>query len=512
MIFTSFEFAVFFTVVLLFYFAVPARYKWLWLLAGGYFFYGWNKPELLPLLIIPTIIIYIAAIKISASGSPRARKRWFLGGLTLCLLELFAFKYLDLFAEPVARLTGLLPANAPYQPIMLILPIGLSFYIFKSISYLTDVYRGISPVEKHPGYLALYVSFFPQILAGPIDRAAQLIPELKQKVGFDFQRVMDGFKLITWGLFKKLVIADRLALIVDNVYNSVQTRNGPELIAATLLYSIQIYCDFSAYSDIAVGIAKILGFKSTENFDAPYFSVNIVKFWSKWHISLSTWLRDYLFLPLSYAVMRRIRGERFMNVKVENWGYVTGMFITMLLGGLWHGARWSLILWGAIHGVYLAVSFLTKKFRKKVIKKLSVNQSSPLRRFIQIATTFSLVSFAWIFFRAASTGDAFYVITHLHIDTLGFIRKVIGNLIFDLNLGPVSHFLKNMGAQPFEFALILVAVLILGIIDFGKRNGDFWARLQSRPAPVRFAVYYLLIMAVFLFSRLDGGQFIYFQF
>lgn len=513
MLFTSFEFFVFGAVVFLFYFFIPPRYKWIFLLAASYFFYGWYKPGFLILLITPTFIIYWVAISISSSGSA-SRKKWLLMiGISTGLVGLVVYKYLDFLGAAIYDFVGLFGDKPEYKAFNLLLPIGISFYSFKLISYLIDVYNEKLKAERHPGYFALYVSFFPQLMAGPIDRAIDFIPELKKKVTFDYERVMEGFKLITWGFFKKLVIADRLAISVDKVYGNVNDYTGPALITATLFYSIQIYCDFSGYSDIAIGISRVLGFKSMENFNSPYFSKSITKFWNKWHISFSTWLRDYLFLPIAYAVMRRIKTEKLLKIKVESWGYVTGMLITMFLGGLWHGAKWSLVLWGIVHGVYLVFSYSTKKFRKKMVAKTGLKKFPVFYRFIKVFITFNLVSFAWIFFRADTIRDAFYIIGNLHRGTLRFLGNSLGHLIFSLNLSPLQKLCVKIGIRPFDFFMVILAVFILAIFDYARqKNGDIWTRLKTKPPIFRFVIYYLLIMSILLFAVLDGGQFIYFQF
>ncbi|MGE5340931.1 MAG: MBOAT family O-acyltransferase [Candidatus Omnitrophota bacterium] len=492
MLFTSFSFFVFFAIILAFYFAIPHQYQWAFLLAASYFFYGYANIVYLPLLILPTFIVYGIAISISTAGITPTKKRLLLiAGLTVTLSGLIAFKYL---------------------PFNLLLPIGISFYTFKMISYLIDVYRDNLKAETHAGYFALYVSFFPQILAGPIDRAIHFIPELKKKVSFDYSRIMDGFKLMTWGFFKKLVIADRLSPVVDNVFNNVYAHKGPAFIVATFFYSIQVYCDFSAYSDMAIGVSKILGFKSMDNFNSPYFSTNITKFWNKWHISLSTWLRDYLFLPISYKVMRWIKDGRFLNIKVETWGYVTGISITMFLGGLWHGAKWPMVLWGTLHGLYLAASYLTKKLRKRWVKQTGLKQYPTFHRVVKITLTFTMVSFAWIFFRANTIREAFYIVSHLHTGTLKYCGYMLGNLIFNLDLLPLRSLLESIGVKPYDWFTLTAAIAALAWVDVAHQDSNMWEKLKARPVWVRLVAYYGLIMSILLFSVLDGGQFIYFKF
>ncbi|MCP5101735.1 MAG: MBOAT family protein, partial [bacterium] len=344
MIFNSIDFLIFFGIVFSIYFFVPQKFKWILLLAASYFFYGYWKLPYLLLLIVPTILVYFIALHISRTESKRRRKFLLVLGLISGLGGLVVFKYSDFIGGSLFSLAGIFISDITYNPIKLLWPIGISFFTFKLVSYLIDVYNENAEAEKHPGYFALYVSFFPQLLMGPIDRAINLIPELKKKVDFDIDRIVSGLRLVVWGIFKKMVIADRLAVFVNEVFKNPEEQ-GINLIFGAYFYAFQIYCDFSGYSDIAIGLSRVLGFKTMQNFDFPYFSKSMTQFWNKWHISLSTWLRDYLFLPIAYAVMRPIKTPRLCKIKAETWGYVTGMFFTMFLGGLWHGPAWTFVIW-----------------------------------------------------------------------------------------------------------------------------------------------------------------------
>jgi D-alanyl-lipoteichoic acid acyltransferase DltB (MBOAT superfamily) len=348
-----------------------------------------------------------------------------------------------------------------------------------------DVYNQNAKAEKHLGYLALYISFFPQILAGPIDRAVRFIPELRKKINFDIHRVISGFQLVVYGIFKKMVIADRLAIFVNEVFKSPE-HQGINLIFAAYFYAFQIYCDFSGYSDIAIGISRILGFKSMDNFDYPYFSKSMTQFWNRWHISLSTWLRDYLFLPIAYAVMRPIKTPKLYKIKAETWGYVIGMFITMFLGGLWHGAHWTFVIWGSLHGIYLVAGYISKKARKKWIKKIKLNKVPRLRHFISVFITFNLVSFAWIFFRAESFAKAF-------------------NYIKDIRL-----VIPQQGVVHLIYNIILLSIFILVEILYKNREKSKW--LQRIPAVVKIAGFALFICLIIVFAVDTSNEFIYFQF
>lgn len=485
MIFNSIDFLIFFSVVFSVYFLLPQKFKWVFLLAASYFFYGSWKEEYLILLIVPTIIIYFISLKINQTQSKHRRKLLLIFGLISGLAILVVYKYTDFIGNSLFSIARIFISDLKYEPFSLLWPIGVSFYSFKLISYLLDVYNEKLMAERHLGYFALYVSFFPQLLMGPIDRAVNFIPELKKKVNFDIDRIISGFKLIVWGIFKKMVIADRLAIFVNEVFLNPE-QQGINLLFGAYFYAIQIYCDFSAYADIAIGISRILGFKSMKNFDFPYFSKSMTQFWNKWHISLSTWLRDYLFLPTAYAVMRQIKTPKLYKIKVETWGYIIGMFITMFIGGLWHGSRWTFVIWGILHGIYLVVGFTTKKARKKFIKKIKLNKFPQLRYFISVFITFNLVSFAWIFFRAES-----FEIAITYIKNFKFIRPVSGTVYLYFNL------------------IIVVVFILLEVLYKNKGRLKF---IQRIPSVVKIAGFALFICLIIIFSVDASNEFIYFQF
>jgi len=526
MVFNSIAFLIFFILFLPLYFAFPAGKKWVFLLLAGYFYYGYQKPVNLLFLIIPTLVVFfvsqrMASVKKEAASQTQEEP----GNITdkkqntekkrtrpiiLLIIALFSglillliFKYTDFIRSTLYFLQNLFIENpAPFKPVNLILPMGISFYSFKLVSYIIDVYNEKLEPERHLGYFALYVSFFPQILAGPIDRAVNLLPQLKKKVSFDYERVSHGFQLILWGFFKKIVIADTLSHGVTRVYNNVESFEGIPLLAATLFYSVQIYCDFSGYSDIAIGIAEVLGFKSMENFDSPYFSKDIKQFWNKWHISLSTWLRDYLFLPIAYAVMRRIHSAKLLKIKTEAWGYIVGMSITMFLGGLWHGASWTFVFWGVIHGLYLVLSHTTRRIRKRFVKTLRLNKIPWLYHGIKVLITFNIVTLAWIFFRSKSISDAFYVLSHLFT---GIGEQLTGSELLET-------LKQTLRFKEFDLVIIAISIFVLGSIDFIQTKRSIRTIIAGRPLWIRWGLYCLLIYFILWFGEFDKSIFIYFQF
>ena len=365
-IFTSENFWIFFAAAAGFFFLFPSKLRWTVLLAASMAFYGfWSLGFLLLLLgHVSWVYLWTRLMEQLPAGGRRRATAWLAAGGPL--LTLFVFKYGRMAMEAVGSLFSSAGTAAPFATWKLLVPIGISFYTFKTVSYVIEVYRKRIPAERNPGILALYVSFFPQILAGPIDRPQDLIPQLRRPRNPNPDDLVAGARRIAWGLFKKLVVADRLASFVGFVFDS-PAYQGLNLIFAAYLFAFQIYCDFSGYTDISVGLARILGIDSAENFDRPYLSRNLSRFWATWHMTLSRWFRDYLFLPVCYGIMRRIRGERLWGVKAETWGYSLAILVTMTLCGLWHGAGWTFVFWGALFGIFLAVSAVTRKLRKRLV-------------------------------------------------------------------------------------------------------------------------------------------------
>lgn len=388
MVFNSLEFLIFFPIAFIFYWLLPHRNRWILLLIASYYFYGSWKIEYLILIVTSTIVDYWAGLRMSTLPNQKDRKPFLYLSLLVNLGFLVTFKYLDFVLSNVNRVDAVLGiASIPLTN--LIIPVGISFYTFQTLSYSIDIYNGKLQPEKNLGRFALFVSFFPQLVAGPIERASNLLPELRKKVVFSYENLVFGSQQALWGLFKKVVIADRLSIVVNEVYNNPTSYDGWNLVIATVFFAFQIYCDFSGYSDIAIGISRMMGFSLMTNFRTPYFSTSIQEFWQRWHISLSTWFRDYVYIPLG--------GNRTVK-----WRWYYNLFITFFISGLWHGASWNFAIWGALHGGYLIMERLIRIESKSIL----VKPFSFLKVFI-------LVNFAWIFFRANTTTDAFYIVSNL---------------------------------------------------------------------------------------------------
>jgi len=485
MLFHSIVFWKFFAVILGVYFFVPQKIRWLFLLLASYFFYGYRRKEYVLLLALPTLATYVAARAMAVARTPVLKKILLWVGLALTLGLLFVFKYLDLFWQIYLNLQGYLRQVPAKSALHVLIPIGISFFTFRMVSYLVDVYHERIPAEKHLGFFALYVAFFPQLLVGPIDRAARLLPQFKQSVAFDWERIVAGVRLIAWGLFKKIVIADRLSFFVNYVFLHPEGQ-GAHVIFAVYFFAFLIYCDFSGYTDMAIGISRILGFESMKNFDFPYYSRSISEFWNRWHISLSSWLRDYLFLPLAYATMRRIRGEKWLAVKAETWGYMVGIMLTMLLGGLWHGEGWTFVIWGGLFGFYQIVAYASKRQRRKVSKKIGWQRLPWLDSAWKVFVTFNLVSFAWIFFRAASVHHALRMI------------------------GQAGLFFPESGGLHLLFNCSMLAFFL--ILEYFFKNTErvcFWQRF---PRPLKMAAFALFCCLLIILAVDKSNEFIYFQF
>ena len=419
MLFNSFHFLIFFLIVVTLYFSIEPKYRWILLLLSSYYFYMSWKVEYVILIIISTLIDYFSALSINKTNNLNKRK--FFLGLSICtnLGLLFTFKYFNFVGDSVRAFLALFSIQFSPHVLNILLPVGISFYTFQTLSYTIDVYRGRIKPQTHLGIFAVYVSFFPQLVAGPIERAKNLLPQFYEAKYFDYARVTNGLKLMLWGFFKKLVIADRLSIVVDVVYGNVGDYTGIPLILATVFFAFQIYCDFSGYSDIAIGAAQVMGIKLMDNFKRPYFSRSVAEFWKRWHISLSSWFKDYLYIPLGGS---RVTVHRcYFNIS-----------IVFLVSAIWHGANWTFIIWGALHGFYMVFSLITKNMRNQIIHAIRLTQFPRVHALIQIGTTFSLVCIGWIFFRANNLSDALYVLTHLMSGlSLNFSQISLGGFGWD---------------------------------------------------------------------------------
>lgn len=474
MLFNSLHFVIYFIITTIIYFILPHRFRWFFLLAISCYFYMVFVPVYILILGFTIIVDYFAGIWIERNQ--RQKKLLLALSIVVNVGCLAFFKYFNFLNENLSMLLGTMDVQNPIPALTILLPIGLSFHTFQAMSYTIEVYRGNQKAEKHFGIYALYVMFYPQLVAGPIERPQNVIHQFYQKVYFNYERVVEGCKLILWGLFKKVVIADRLAIYVDAIYNNPEHHSGVSSIVATIFFTFQIYCDFSGYSTIAIGTAKVLGIELMENFRRPYLATSIREFWSRWHISLSTWFRDYLYIPLGGS-------------KVTVPKHIRNLLIVFLISGLWHGANWTFIIWGALHAIYQTTELVINKYILK--KDKEKKPRSFLRSIPNYVLTFTLVSFAWIFFRANSVGQAMTIVENI-------VTLKPGALFIGFSAG-------------FAYSIILIIFLMLTEFNYEYLNNKFSLIYKSSPV-LRYAGYTLLIIIILLIGVFNGGQFIYFQF
>ncbi len=508
MLFNSFHFILFFIIVTIGYYILPHKYRWILLLISSYYFYMCWRPVFILLIVFSTFVNYIFSIAIGREKDAKKRKCYLMITIAINFGLLFLFKYAvflnesimsaagsilqwwyqDLGAEAALQKAEKILQGYPAREFDIMLPMGISFYTFQAASYTIDVYRkDVKPV-RHYGIFSLFITFFPQLVAGPIERSSQLLPQFYKKHSFDKERVLLGLKWMLWGFFKKIVIADRTAVAVDTIYASPQSYSGLYLFLAMILFTFQIYCDFSGYSDIALGSAKVLGFDLMMNFKKPYLSKSIKEFWRRWHVSLSTWFMDYVYIPLG--------GNRKGQTR-QCWN----LFVTFLVSGLWHGANWTYAIWGGLHGVYLVVGRWTENVRKKIRTILHLEKNI-LWSGWNILCTFLLFSLSLVIFRANTITDAVYVLTHMTEDFFMWTQKQY-----------VYEVLTGMGVNLFEILVIgiSVAFLVFSEIVTGKESVIGWVEKRNYALRLVFYVFvsvWILSTGVFY----SGGEFIYFQF
>ena len=474
MLFNSLAYAIFLPAVFILYWVLPHKVRWPLLLVASYYFYmSWNAAYVV-LIASTTLVSWLCALGLERAGTRRAKKGCLAGALAVSLGILFVFKYFNFTLDLLAAL------GLPKIPRLdVLLPVGISFYTFQTLSYVIDVYRGKVRAEKNLGVYATFVSFFPQLVAGPIERSSNLLPQITSPKRFDEKNAAYGLRLILWGLYKKMVIADNLAVFVDRVYGNVEAFTGFSLLLVILFFPFQIYCDFSGYSDIARGSAKLLGIDLMENFKSPYFSSSIREFWSRWHISLSTWFRDYVYIPLG--------GSR-----VSKFRTVLNNLITFLVSGLWHGANVTFLVWGGIHGAgQVCENALGGKKR----------QPGRLRRILGVPCVFLFVTVAWVFFRAASLGDAVYV--------LGHVPAGLGEGLSDYIASGTEALLLNAGLLR---RTVLLYLLPLAAYDFFSLKRDVCAWFGQRRAWLRVLYAAVLVLAILIYGYVGESTFVYFQF
>lgn len=488
MLFNSLDFLIFFPIVTILYFLLPQKLRWVMLLTASCIFYMFFVPVYILILFFTIIIDYISGIYIERLQDKK-KKLFLIISILSNVGILFVFKYFNFFNENISYIARLLHWNYPIENLWILLPIGLSFHTFQSLSYVIEVYRGHQKAERHLGIYALYVMFYPQLVAGPIERPQNMLHQFYEYHKFDYKRVTSGLKLMAWGFFKKVVIADRLALFVNQVYNNSNEYTGFTLVIATIFFSFQIFCDFSGYSDIAIGAAQVMGFKLMTNFRRPYLSKSVAEFWRRWHISLSTWFKDYVYISLG--------GNR---VSKSRW--MLNLLITFLISGLWHGANWTYIIWGGLNGLFQVISYITRNVRGRVTHALRLGKLPRLYSVLQIAFTFILVSFTWIFFRANSMADAVHIISHIPEGL--FDAGVIKAQLIELS---------SIGFDKYYFILSFILIIIMEGVHFLEESGkNMWEIISAKPAAVRYTAYYILILAILLLGEFGSNEFIYFQF
>ena len=482
MLFNTLNYAIFLPIVFIMYwFVMNKSYKLqnILLLVSSYFFYACWDWRFLFLLVFSTLLDYYTGLKMSSSENQKMKKFWFWLSVSINLGFLGVFKYYNFFSSSFASAISHFGLHVDPWTLKVILPVGISFYTFHGLSYVIDIYKGRIPAEKNFIDYSVFVSFFPLLVAGPIERATHLLPQIQRKRSFDYQRAVDGLKQILWGLFKKVVIADNCAYYANIIFNNSTHYSGSTLVLGALFFTFQIYGDFSGYSDIALGTARLFGIDLLRNFAFPYFSRDIAEFWRRWHISLSSWFRDYLYIPLGGS-------------KGGTWMKVRNTFIIFIVSGFWHGANWTFIIWGLLNAIYIMPSIIFNTHRNNLDIVARGKRLPSIRDFIQIVITFSLTVFAWVFFRSNTVGQAF-----------GYIRKIFSSSLFTI---PV--FKKGTLCIP-----TLLLVVFFMFIEWSGREQQYAIEklFYSKPLWYRWAFYYFLIVLIFLFAG-SNQQFIYFQF
>ena len=484
MLFNSVSFAIFLPIVFTAFWICPQRYRWAVLLIASYYFYmSWNVKYVV-LILLATFISYITALLISRTEKKAKQRIYLASALVVSLGILFVFKYFNFFSDIITSILHFLSFETEMVVLDVLLPVGISFYTFQAISYVIDVYRGQVEAEKHFGKYATFISFFPQLVAGPIERTGNLLHQIKKEYIFDYDQASYGLKLMAWGFFKKMVVADTMGKWVDFVYGDVYNFVGFSFVLATIMFGIQIYCDFSGYSDIAIGTAKLFSIDLMQNFCAPYFSASIKEFWSRWHISLSTWFRDYVYIPLG--------GNR-----CNKWRHARNLLITFLVSGLWHGAAWNYVIWGFLHGIgQIAEGFLTKHRRLPGVKDIG---KSPIV-WIRVIFVFGFTMFAWIFFRISDMNSASFFFMHV-LDGVGHPWLYI------------QRGFLHMGIHSEDIANLAIMLAVLFLYDYFSLKMDVLQCIGRLNIVFRWSIYiaFTLLMG-YLLPLNSSGEFIYFQF
>ena len=490
MLFNSIEFLIFFPIVIVIYFLIPQNktplYRNIFILAASCYFYMSFIPVYIVILIIDGFVDYIGSHSIEKyKDNPRLKKLSLLIPIIIDLGVLAFFKY-SYFTADIINFFGLKLSLEPLVLPKIILPIGISFHTFQGIGYLIDVYNGKVKAEKNPVTYTVFLMFFPQLVAGPIERAGNLIEQFKEKHYLTYHNLSQGGRLMLWGMVKKVLIADNLAVFVDTVYKSPQSHGVTATYIAVIFFAFQIYCDFSGYSDIAIGTAQIIGFRLMKNFDTPYFASSMTMFWRRWHISLSTWFKDYVYIPLG--------GNR---VSRRRW--CLNQFITFSISGLWHGASFTFIVWGFLHGFFLIIENITSEIREKVSAALKFGKLNFIKTFICICGTFVVTCVTWILFRAETFDDAFYI-----------LKQVFSGLPSFSSIDEMAGLFPEFPRQNLYISIFSIALLL--IVDLLCRKSDFRTVMNKVPLFGRISIYIVFTLLILVFGAYETKSFIYFQF
>lgn len=493
MLFNSLAYVLFLPAVFLLHHYSSGSLRWMVLLGASFVFYAAMKaPHLILVLLAVTAVSYFFGLWIDGTGDSRRKFTLFWCGIALNAAVLISLKYLSFIMESLNQLLGfVLPGvTVPVSP--LITSIGVSYFVFQSISYLIDIYLETEEPERHFGFFALYMAFFPKLVQGPIERAGDFLPQLRKPYEFDYQAVRSGLLLCLIGMFKKVVIADRLALFVSPVYADVQGSTAVQLILATYLYAVQIYYDFSGYTDIALGSAQVFNINLTRNFDSPYMAVSVADFWRRWHITFSRWILDYIFKPL-----------QLMLRDMRTIGTVTALMVAFIFSGVWHGVGWGYVVWGLLHGIFLSVGVVKQPYVKKLYRFLGVEKTQLLTLWQRFAT-FNLVCFAWIFFRAGSINDAVHIVGKIAAGTYHETVRIVSDAVH-LNLVPITKTL--LLGQSKQFLIVIVSITSVTMLQ--RANG----KIFSMPTAYRWLCYYALLVSVLFLGTFNSAtRFIYVQF
>ncbi len=484
MLFNSIGYLFFLPITVLLYYALPFRWRWVLLLAASYFFYLIWRVEFVLVLISATLVSYFAAFKMGQITNKKKRLKYLVLSIVINLGMLFFFKYLGFFTEIVNQIAGITGTSYTIPYYSILLPIGISFYTFQTIGYAIDVYRGMIKPEKNLGIYALFVSFFPLVLAGPIERGRRLIPQFHVEHTFDPQLFTSGLRLILWGMFKKIVIADRLSIFVQPVFNNIGYFHGIEIGIAVIMKMMLVYADFSGYTDIAIGSARLMGFKLNPNFNRPFSAQSISEFWSRWHISLTSWLRDYVYFSLPFKY----------HGKPVNWRLNLNLFILFVLVGFWHGPYWNFIIFGFLHGSYIVLARISKPFMSNFNRISGLIKAPGLLKGLNITATFLLVCSTGFFFGQHSLHDSF---------------MMIGNLtdFSQTDKAILLPLLKNN-----DFLLGIVLVIFMLWFEYLIAMKSFASQFLSKPLTIRYAAYLIMLFFILVFGIFSSEKFFYFQF